>query len=171
MNPLAQRALIGAGIGGVAGAVTGGLTSPAEGRGKRMLGYGLGGAALGAGVGAASHAVFPGSPAAQGVSAIDPRRAKNLGKIQGVLNKGNFADQLKADVNEYAGLANKVNLSEQDVGRMKSLAEVYQNDMAHPEHVRSFFQFGAYRHGSPGPGLKAAAYLHGMAFAETSLDL
>jgi len=53
MNPLAQRALIGAGIGGATGMAAGAMGG-AEGRGRRMLGYGLGGATLGAGVGAAT---------------------------------------------------------------------------------------------------------------------
>lgn len=64
MNPLARRALIGAGIGGLGGVAAGGMTGPSEGRGKRMLGYGLGGAALGAGAGAASGMVKRPVPAA-----------------------------------------------------------------------------------------------------------
>lgn len=72
MNPLARRALIGAGVGGAAGVAAGGLTGEDDGRGRRMLGYGLGGAALGAGAGAAST-LLGGKPQLNAPAGATPR--------------------------------------------------------------------------------------------------
>lgn len=164
MNPFVQRALIGAGIGGAAGVAEGGLRGGPEGRGKRMLTHGLGGAALGGAVGAGSQAVSNWrNPMAQGVSALDPKKAKIMNKVHGVLGKANLQGDLGQHVNEYHALANKANLTQADVARMQGLTKQYGADNSIPEHARNFFNYGSHRYAPP--SVKVSSYMYGAACA------
>lgn len=148
-NQVAQHALVGAGIGGALGTGVGYLRGKPGNRGRSMLSHGAIGAVTGGLIGAGSGFNAQGSSAPlPNVNPLDPSAAKRMDRIRTVLRGYNG---LGADVHkhmgEYADLAKAQALTQQQVERMRALAQQYAPGAGgNPEHVSNFFQAAAHRY-------------------------
>lgn len=153
-SQVAQHALVGAGIGGALGTGVGYLRGEPENRGRSMLSHGAIGAVTGGLIGAGSgfNAQGGGSGGSStplpNVNPLDPSAAKRMDRIRTVLRGYNG---LGADVHkhmgEYADLAKAQTLTQQQVDRMRALAQQYAPGVGgNPEHVSNFFQAAAHRY-------------------------
>lgn len=172
-SQVAQHALIGAGVGGALGTGVGYLRGSPDNRGKSMLSHGLVGAATGGLIGAGSgyraqnqsqNAPFPGA------NPLGPSAAKRMDRIKTVLRGYNgVGPEVHKHMDEYSTLAQSANLNQQQVERMRALAQQYGPGAGgNPEHVSNFFQAAAHRYE---PKVAVAAYVSGMDCAFDVLGL